>query len=86
MTHSELIKRVTLRLAKERGVNKTICPSEVARHIGGQDEKTWRPMMAPIREQAIRLARDGSIYIKRSGKAVNLDDITGIYRIAISKR
>lgn len=85
MNPSEAIDQAILALATERGVDKTICPSEVARHIGGQDEKDWRPLMVPIRERAVELARGRSIDIKKGGETVNPNDFFGIYRIAISK-
>ncbi|WP_323802950.1 DUF3253 domain-containing protein [Sulfitobacter litoralis] len=72
-------------LAAARGADKTICPSEVARHLGGQDEAAWRPLMDPIREQAIRLAEEGAIMIKQGGTPVDTKDLSGIYRIAIAK-
>ncbi|MGY9038533.1 MAG: DUF3253 domain-containing protein [Rhodobacterales bacterium] len=72
-------------LAAARGADKTICPSEVARHLGGQDEAAWRPLMDPIREQAIRLAEEGAIMIKQGGTPVDTKDLSGIYRIAIVK-
>jgi len=72
-------------LAAARGADKTICPSEVARHLGGQDEAAWRPLMDSIREQAIRLAEEGAIMIKQGGTPVDTKDLSGIYRIAIAK-
>lgn len=72
-------------LAAARGADKTICPSEVARHLGGQDEAAWRPLMDPIREQAIKLADEGAILIKQGGTPVDTKDLSGIYRIAIGK-
>lgn len=85
MNQSEVIDRAILALTTERGVDKTICPSEVARHIGGQDGKEWRPLMAPIRERAVNLARAGSVDIKKDGELVDLNNFSGIYRIAIPK-
>lgn len=85
MNQSEAIDQAILALATERGSDKTICPSEVARHIGGQDKNDWRPLMSLIRERAENLARGGSIDIKKGGETVNLNDFFGIYRIAISK-
>ena len=85
MNQSEVIDRAILALATERGADKTICPSEVARHIGGQDGKDWRPLMAIIRERAVNLARAGSVDIKKGGELVDLNNFSGIYRIAIPK-
>lgn len=86
MTRDNMISKGILTLAAQRGMDKTICPSEVARHIAGQDEDKWRPLMDPIRAEAITLARDGSIEIRQGGKAVDLETFTGIYRIAILQK
>lgn len=85
MIQTQEIDSAILKLAADRGADKTICPSEVARHLGGQDEANWRPLMALIRERAVKLAKRGSVVIKKSGVPVEVDDFTGIYRIAISK-
>lgn len=85
MNQNEVIDRAIVALATERGADKTICPSEVARHIGGQDGKDWRPLMAKIRERAVKLARVGSIDIKKGGDLVDLNNFSGIYQISISK-
>lgn len=81
----ERIAAVIVELAAARGANKTICPSEVARHLGGQNEAAWRPLMDPIREQAIKLEGEGAIIIKRGGARVDPKSFSGIYRIAIAK-
>tara|TARA_R100000655_G_scaffold41520_1_gene77467 strand:- start:54 stop:317 length:264 start_codon:yes stop_codon:yes gene_type:complete len=81
----ERISAAIVDLAEARGADKTICPSEVARHLGGQDEATWRPLMDPIREQAIRLEGEGAIVIKQGGERVDPKSFNGIYRIAIAK-
>ena len=76
------IAAAILDLAVARGAGKTICPSEVARHLGGQEEAAWRPLMDPIREQAVRLSTTGTITIKQGGTCVDPEAFSGIYRIA----
>ena len=83
MKQSEKIDEAIIKLATERGANKTICPSEVARHVGGHDEADWRPLMDQIKERAIRLARTGNIEIMKGGEGVDFDDFRGVYRIAV---
>ena len=78
-----LLHRTIIRLVTERGASKTICPSEVARHIAGSDEKAWRLLMKPIRAEAVRLADEGRVTIKRKGKPVDPHDFRGIYRISL---
>lgn len=72
-----------LRLARERGPGKTICPSEAARALRGPDEKAWRLAMKPIRAEAVRLADEGLVEIRRKNKPVDPHDFKGVYRIAV---
>jgi hypothetical protein len=81
---TEDIRDTILRMAGERGTAKTVCPSEVARAIAGSDEKRWRLLMKPIRAEAVRLAAEGAVTIRRKGAIVDPHDFRGIYRIAIS--
>lgn len=72
-----------LAMALERGADKSLCPSEVARSLAGSDEKEWRKLMKPIRAEAVRLATNGQIAITRKGKPVDPMDFKGIYRITL---
>ena len=81
-----LLRETILRLAGARGPEKTICPSEVARELLGSDEKAWRLAMKPVRAEAVRLAEEGQVVIKRKGRPVDPHDFRGIYRIAIASR
>ncbi|MER0238217.1 DUF3253 domain-containing protein [Fulvimarina sp. MAC8] len=77
------IARTIAELCQERGPDKTACPSEVARALAGSNEKEWRKLMPAIRQEAIRLAGDGLIVIKRKGKPVDPHNFKGIYRLGI---
>ena len=55
------IEKTILSLTTARGEGRSICPSEVARAIAGNDEKVWRLLMHPVRETALALAREGRI-------------------------
>lgn len=77
------IEETMLRLAAERGAGKTICPSEVARALGGPHPDGWGPLMQPVRRVAVRLAHEGRIAILRKGRPVDPDDFRGIYRLAL---
>lgn len=77
------IEETMLRLATERGSGKTICPSEVARALGGPHPDGWGPLMQPVRRVAVRLAHEGRIAILRKGRLVDPDDFRGIYRLAL---
>lgn len=70
-----------LRQTAERGAQKSICPSEVARALR-PEEDAWRRLMGPVRAAAIRLAREGRVQILRKGKPVNPhEEIRGVIRL-----
>ena len=80
----DLIAETILRLLEQRGPGKTVCPSEVARDIGGSQPEVWSPMMQPVRRIAVRMTKAGQIAILRKGKPVeDVDDFRGIYRLAL---
>ena len=67
MTHHQIDDAI-LSLTRGRGPMKTVCPSEVARHLTSDD---WRALMQPIRDRARVLAVAGRIEITQSGKAID---------------
>ena len=77
------IRRTILALAAPRGPAKTICPSEAARALHGADEKRWRLLMKPIRAEAVRMADEGLVEIRRKNRPVDPHAFKGVYRIAI---
>jgi hypothetical protein len=77
----ELIEAELLRLVAARGEGKTICPSEVARSLGGDHPDQWGRLMQPVRRSAVGLMKEGRIRILRKGKLVDPDDFKGVYRI-----
>ncbi len=78
---NEQIEMALLELVAERGTGKTICPSEVSRHLAGSDETKWRRLMKPVRAVAVRLANEDRVVIRRKGKPVDPNDFKGVYRI-----
>jgi len=80
---TELIEATILNLTTARGAEKTICPSEVARHLAPD---AWRPLMAPVREAAGRLQQQGVIQITQGGAEVDIDSISGPIRLGIVHR
>ena len=77
------IEAAVLALVAERGRGKTVCPSEVARTLGGPHPDGWGPLMGPVRRTAVRLMKEGRILILRKGRPVDPDDFRGIYRLAL---
>ena len=76
------IEETLLRMVSERGADKTVCPSEVARDLAGPHPENWSPLMQPVRRVAVRLVKEGRVAILRKGKPVeDPDDFRGIYRL-----
>ncbi len=83
------IAATILRLVAERGADKTICPSEVARALDGpgSPQDGWRRFMQPVRRAAVRLAEAGEVAILRKGKPVaDPGAFKGIYRLGVPRR
>jgi Protein of unknown function (DUF3253) len=79
------LEKVILSLVAARGLDKTLCPSDAARAIGGDHPDGWGPLMQPIRRIAVRLAKEGRIIITRKGRAVDPDDFRGVYRLGLPR-
>ena len=80
-----LIADTLLRLAAERGPDKTLDPAEVARELGGPHPDGWGPLMQPIRRAAVALAQEGRLVILRKGKPVDPADFKGVYRLRLPR-
>lgn len=65
-------------LLAERAGGATICPSEAARRVGGDD---WRPLMEPARRAARRLVAAGEIVITQKGRVVDPSTAKGPIRL-----
>jgi hypothetical protein len=79
---AQALEDTILGLVAARGPDKTICPSEAARALGGDHPDGWGPLMQPIRRVAIRLAKEGRVVITRKGRIVDPDDFRGVYRLS----
>ena len=67
---NQRLRTTILELARERGPDKTICPSDAARAIGGDD---WRDLMDDARDVARELARAGDVEISQKGTVLDPD-------------
>ena len=65
-------------LLDARAVGATICPSEAARHVGGDE---WRDLMEPARRAARRLVDAGVVEITQAGQVVDPTTAKGPIRI-----
>jgi hypothetical protein len=79
----EVVAALVLELTAQRGEGKTICPSEVARALGGDHPDGWGPLMPAVRRSAVRLMKAGQVVIRRKGRPVDPDDFRGVYRIGL---
>ena len=66
----ERLKSAILDLARQRGPTKSICPSDAARAVGGDD---WPDLMDDARAIARDLARNGDVEITQKGEVLDPD-------------
>ena len=64
------MREAILALARERAPAKTICPSDAARAVGGDQ---WRDLMAQSRDLARDLAKAGEVEIMQRGEVIDPD-------------
>lgn len=74
------VSQIILTMATERGPDKTICPSEVAREMFPAN---WRKHMEEIRQAAVELQQQGKVSITQKGEPVDINNIKGPIRIKI---
>ncbi|MDQ1172340.1 hypothetical protein QE430_000647 [Microbacterium testaceum] len=65
-------------LLAARDADKTICPSEAARAVGGDD---WRDLMQPARDAARSLVELGEVEVTQKGEVVDVTTARGPVRI-----
>ncbi len=77
--------RAIERLVDARAAHATVCPSEVARAIAG-DDGPWRALMPSVREAAAVLVRQGRLSVTRRGEEVDGLDPGGPVRLGRPRR
>lgn len=73
-----MLERAILELLANRSAEKTICPSEAAKRVGGEQ---WRALNEPVRRAARRLVAEGKILICQQGKPVDPSRARGAIRL-----
>lgn len=58
------VNAAILAAVQQRGPDKTLCPSEIARALAPDD---WRELMPVVRDAALGLAAGGQITIRQGG-------------------
>lgn len=79
MTNTNVIRDAIRALTRERAP-KSICPSEAARRVAGEDGD-WRSLMPAVRKTAGALAANGEIVITQRGQPVDLSAVRGPVRL-----
>ena len=77
------VREIILSKLGEIGPEKSLDPTAIARAIAGSDEKQWRQQMKPIRNEVVRLAKEGRVQILRKGKPASPDGLKGLYKMRI---
>ena len=78
------LEAAILELLAERGRDKTICPSEAAKLVGGKEtRRDWEGLMEPARAAARRLVANGTIVITQHGKVVDPATAKGAIRLRL---
>lgn len=77
------LEAAILELLAERGLGKTICPSEAARRVRPEE---WRPLLEPARQAARRLQANGQVEITQGGHRVDPSLARGPIRLRTPRR
>ncbi len=72
------LEQSVLSLLEARARGATICPSEAARAVGGEQ---WRDLMEPARAAARRLVAAGQVEITQGGRVVDPSTAKGPIRV-----
>ena len=72
-------RAATIRALLRHRAGKTICPSDVARALGGDD---WRDAMQDVRDVARDMADVGEITVQQKGETVDITTARGPVRLA----
>jgi hypothetical protein len=78
------LEKVILDILNSAKAGTSICPSQAARKLAGDDdERVWRPLMEPTRRAARRLAYRCKILIMQGGKGVDPSTFKGPIRLKL---
>ncbi len=75
-------ERAILDLLARRDPGRTICPSDAARALGGDDG--FRPLMPLVRAAAAALVATGDIEVTQRGRVVDLAKARGAIRLRLT--
>jgi hypothetical protein len=78
MPDTTAARSAILDLLEQRDPGKTICPSEAARALAGED---FGSEMDTVRAAAWELAEEGAIEVTQAGEPVSRDSVRGPIRL-----
>jgi Protein of unknown function (DUF3253) len=79
---ADRLRAAILALARHRGPESSICPSDAARAVGGDD---WRDLTGQSRSIAFELAGDGDVEITQRGAVLDPNQsASGAIRIRVT--
>ena len=81
--NSTQIRQEILAQVQRRGVEKTICPSDVARSLSPHH---WRDLMPQVRDVGISLAEAALIYVTQRGQIVDPKTAKGPIRYRVTQK
>ncbi|HEX4871610.1 MAG TPA: DUF3253 domain-containing protein [Nevskiaceae bacterium] len=76
-----VLRSALLDACRLRGVNRSICPSEVARALA----EDWRGLMPAVRRAAAELIAEGRIEATQGGQPVDLRSARGPIRLRLRR-
>jgi hypothetical protein len=82
----DALSSAILALLDTRRGDASICPSEAARAVAGDDPEAWRPLMEPARAAARRLVAAGEVEVTQRGRVVDPSVARGPIRVRRVRR
>lgn len=79
----DALANAVLRLLNSRATGASICPSEAAKSVGGDE---WQELMEPARCAARRLVAEGAVEITQGGRVVDPSTARGPIRIRTAQQ
>ncbi len=82
MAGTDEAERAIRGLLERRDPGKTICPSDAARALGGDDG--YRELMPTVRDAARAMVERGELEVTQSGEVVDADSARGAIRLRLT--
>lgn len=88
MSDAPKLGDVILELCRKVGPSETIDPVDAAKafaEVSGRGRSApWEGYLQPVRDNAVRLAREGKLVIYRKGVPADPDTFKGPYRLGLA--